>query len=456
MQMMRGGSATSVEAGHQTFIDPTPKAESPYGALRAGTTGKQNMPADTFPDTNPARALQRKVLSVLAMAQILGGIGGGATMSLGAMLITDVSGSPAWSGMAMTMGALGAALLAVPLARMAQAKGRRISLSTGAWIAVAGGGIVIVSAAMSFVPLLLAGMTLMGSGSALNLQARFAATDLASETTRGRDLSLVVWSTTFGAVIGPNLFGPGERLGRVLGIPPFTGGFLIGGIAQLLGAVVYLVGLRPDPLLTAAKAHSAHGGSLHQGEKPSGGGLSLLHASPAAKRGVLALAMSHAVMVAFMAMTPVHLTGHGASLNQIGLTISLHVVGMFAFSPVLGYLTDRFGARVVVLAGQALFLASLLLTVVQSDSRLLVTVSLLLLGLGWSASTVAGSAMVSAAVGPLHRPKLQGVSDSLMNLAGAAGGAAAGVILTRIQFGGLSAALTALVLITVVAQTGRK
>ncbi|MDI3243195.1 MFS transporter [Arthrobacter sp. AL08] len=414
------------------------------------------MSADTFRDTNPARTLQRKVLRVLAIAQILGGIGTGATMSLGAMLITDVSGSSAWSGMAISMGAMGAALLAVPLARLAQAKGRRISLSTGAWIAVAGGATVIVSATITNLLLLLVGMTLMGSGSALNLQARFAATDLATEATRGRDLSLVVWSTTIGAVAGPNLFEPGERLGHVMGMPPFTGGFIIGGIAQLLGAAVYLIGLRPDPLLTVAKAHSAGGASVRRTQRTSVGGFSLLRSSPAAKRAVIGLALSHAVMVALMAMTPVHLTGHGASLNLVGLTISLHVIGMFAFSPALGYLTDRFGGRVVVLTGQATLLAALLLTMLGSDNHLLVSVSLFLLGLGWSASTMAGSAMVSAAAEPIHRPRLQGISDSLMNLAGAAGGAAAGPILALIGFNGLSAALIVLVAVAAIAQMDRR
>lgn len=414
------------------------------------------MSVDTYPNTNPVSTLQRKVLRALVMAQILGGIGTGATMSLGAMLVVNVSGSAAWSGMAMTMGALGAALLAVPLARLAQAKGRRISLSTGACIAVAGGVTVIVSAGITVFPLLLVGMTLMGSGSALSLQARFAATDLASEATRGRDLSLVVWSTTIGAVIGPNLFGPGESLGQAMGMPPFTGGFIIGGTAQLLGAAVYLIGLRPDPLLTAAKARRAGEDSLPQAAVTSVGGLSLLRSSPAARRAVLTLALSSAVMVALMAMIPVHLTGNGFSLNLVGLTISLHVIGMFAFSPALGRLTDRLGARMVVLAGQAIFLAALLLAMLGSDSGVLVTVSLVLLGLGWSASTVAGSTMVSAAVDPIHRPRLQGVSDSLMSLAGAASGAAAGPVLAHIGFNGLSAALIVLVAATVTAQMGHR
>ncbi len=356
----------------------------------------------------------------------------------------------------MTMGALGAALLAMPLAHLAQAKGRRISLSTGAWIAVLGGVVVIIAAGVRSLPLLLVGMVLMGSGSALNLQARFAATDLASEATRGRDLSHVVWSTTIGAVVGPNLFGPGESLGESMGMPPFTGGFIIGGIAQLLGAAVYLGGLRPDPLLFAAKGQRTAGGIQPQTDGTSVGGFRLLRSSPGAKRAVLTLASSHAVMVALMAMTPVHLTGHGASLTMVGLTISLHVVGMFAFSPALGYLTDRFGARIVVLAGQAILLGALVLAILGSHNDVLVTVSLGLLGLGWSASTLAGSAMVSQAVESVHRPRLQGVSDSLMNLAGAAGGAAAGPVLANIGFSGLSAVLITLVAVTVIAQIGRK
>ncbi|KUM36438.1 MFS transporter [Arthrobacter sp. EpRS71] len=414
------------------------------------------MSADTFPETDRSRTVQRKVVRVLALAQILGGIGTGATMSLGAMLVTDVSGSAAWSGMAMTMGALGAALLAVPLARLAQTRGRRISLSTGAWIAVLGGVVVIIAAGVRSLPLLLLGMVLMGSGSALNLQARFAATDLAAEASRGRDLSRVVWSTTIGAVVGPNLFGPGESLGEIMGMPPFTGGFIIGGIAQLLGAAVYLVGLRPDPLLIATQARDAVGGIQSRTDGTSVGGFRLLRSSPGAKRAVLTLASSHAVMVALMAMTPVHLTGYGASLTMVGLTISLHVVGMFAFSPALGYLTDRFGARLVVLAGQAILLGALVLAMLGSNNDVLVAVSLGLLGLGWSASTLAGSAMVSQAVGSVHRPRLQGVSDSLMNLAGAAGGAAAGPVLAYIGFNGLSAALIALVAVTVIAQIGRR
>lgn len=410
--------------------------------------------AGMHPPSAPAdrRTLQRRVLRVLALGQVLNGLGVGASLALGALLVTEVSGSAAWSGMAATMNTLGAALLAVPLARLAEARGRRISLSTGAFTAVAGAAVTIGAALLPSFPLLLVGLALLGAGTALGLQSRFAATDLAADETRARDLSLVVWSTTIGAVLGPNLFVPGEVLGRALGLPELTGGFAIALVAQSAGALVYLAGLRPDPLRLAV----ADGQAAGAGPPSRAGGLAVLRSFPLARRAVLTVALSHAVMVSLMAMTPVHLTRHGASLSVVGLTISLHVAGMYALAPVFGRLADRAGRRPVVLAGQALFVSSLVLSWLGSTSATLVTVSLVLLGLGWSASTVAGSALVAESVPPAQRPRLQGVSDLFMNLSGAAGGALAGPVLALIGFHGLSAALLALVAVVVLAHRSRR
>jgi len=415
--------------------------------------------ATVLAPTRRAR-LQRRVVWVLAAGQVLGGLGTGVALSLGALLITRVSGSPAWSGMAATMGTLGAALLAMPLARLAQSRGRRISLSAGAAAAVVGGGIVVAAAALGTIWLLLGGMLAMGAAQAVNLQARFAATDLSSAGSRARDLSFVVWSTTIGAMAGPNLFEPGEAIGRSLDLPPLTGGIVIAVAAQTLGAVVYLLGLRPDPLLVAAAQPSSSDPAGHRATPqpdhvPEQRHLAVLRSVPAARRSVATLALSHAVMVALMSMTPVHLVEHGASLNLVGVTISLHVAGMYAFSPVFGFLADRVGARWTILLGQALFVGSLLLSALGSGNPDSVTISLVLLGLGWSASTVAGSALVSAAAPPAHQPRLQGVSDTVMNLTGAAGGAAAGLILAGVGFGGLSASLLVLVVVIVLLQ-GRR
>ncbi|TFD78356.1 MFS transporter [Cryobacterium fucosi] len=367
----------------------------------------------------------------------------GATLSLGALLAAQLSGSSAWSGMAATMSTLGAALVAVPLARLAQARGRRRSLATGSLIAGAGAVLAITSVAVDAFPLLLLALILLGAGSATNLQARFAATDLASVRFRARDLSIVVWSTTIGAVLGPNLFGPGETVGAALGLPPLTGAFAFSLLATVGAAVVYTVGLRPDPLLTALAARtsgSAGGRRI--------GGLAIIRSNPGARFAVGVIALSHATMVALMSMAPVHLRDHGATLTVVGLTISLHVAGMYALSPVFGALADRIGRMPVILTGQALLLAALTLFWLNGDSPVAMTAGLILLGLGWSASVVAGSALIAEAVGVHDRAPLQGFSDLSMNAAGALGGALAGPILSAAGYSGLG--LVTMLLVAVI------
>ena len=388
---------------------------------------------------------QKRVVRILVAGQILGGIGMGATLSLGALLAADLSGSSAWSGMAATMSTLGAALVAVPLARMAQARGRRISLATGSLLAGVGAVLAITAASVGSFPLLLLALMLLGAGSATNLQARFAATDLASPGSRGRDLSVVVWSTTIGAVLGPNLFGPGEVVGVAFGLPPLTGAFVFSLLATLTAAAVYAWGLRPDPLLTALA-----GRARDTSAPRARGGLAIVRSTPLARYAVVSIALSHATMVALMSMAPVHLRDHGASLSIVGLTISLHVAGMYALSPVFGALSDRVGRVPVVLGGQCLLLAALTINALGDGSQTPMTVSLILLGAGWSASVVAGSALVSEAV-PVHdRSALQGFSDLSMNAAGALGGALAGPILTLAGYSGLGVAAMALVAVVVI------
>ena len=387
-------------------------------------------------------AVQRRTVLVLAAGQVLGGLALGATISLGALLAADVSGDDALSGLATASLTLGSAALAVPLAALARRRGRRISLSSGMLLALVGVAVVIGAASVRLFPLLLAGFVLVGAGTAANLQSRFAASDLATDSTRGRDLSLVVWATTIGAVLGPNLVGPGEAIGAALGMPPLTGPYVFTIGAQLLAIVLYLVALRPDPLLLAARLRAA----LSDDARTQ----AVMHPDRPwlARFAIFAVAASHGVMVAVMAMTPVHLLHHGAALTVIGLTISLHIAGMYALSPVFGILADKLGRLPTIALGQALLLAALLTAWLWSDSNGAVTVALILLGLGWSGSTVAGSALLTEATSENLRTQRQGRSDLTMNLVGAVGAIGAGIVLGWIGYSGL--ALVAIVAVAAV------
>ncbi|MFG6476426.1 MFS transporter [Microbacterium sp. P06] len=380
--------------------------------------------------------VQRRTVLVLALGQILGGIAFGATLSFGAVLAAEVSGDEAFAGLATAAVTFGTALFAIPLAAFARRRGRAVSLATGMTIALAGVVLVVVATSAQVFPLLLFAFALVGGGQAANLQSRFAATDLATDATRGRSLSLVVWSTTIGAVLGPNLAGPGEALGSVVGMPPLTGPYLFTIVGQVLGIALYLIALRPDPLLLAQKI------TAREAETSVGVRLERLDRPVRARYAIFAIAAAHVVMVSVMAMTPVHLLHHGASLSIVGLTLSLHVAGMYALAPIFGILADRLGRAPTIFIGQVLLAASLVVAAVGADSMPAVTVALVLLGAGWSATTVSGSALLTESSAERLRTRRQGFSDFAMSMVGAAGAVAAGFVLGGIGYGGL--ALTAL------------
>ena len=395
-------------------------------------------------------SLQQRTVRVLVAGQILGGLGIGATLSIGSVLAAEVSGSEAWAGSAATMSTLGAAAVAIPLGRLTRRYGRRVSLSLGTTIALLGAIVTVSAAATDVFPLMLLGFAMLGSGAAVGLQSRFAATDVADPRHRGRDLSIVVWSATIGSVVGPNLFGPGETIATWLRMPPLTGSFVIAIAAQLAAVCVYAFALRPDPYLVSQSIAAPEQG-------PSGGDAVESGSAEQQRNRTLVvvtigiLGLSHATMIAVMSMTPVHLVHHGTSLAGVGMTLSLHIAGMFALSPVFGWLSDRYGRYRIILTGQALFAISLVIVAFGEQSMTWVTVGLIFLGLGWSASTVSASALLGDLVTGAARPIIQARSDLVMNLAGAFGGAAAGPALALLGYPGLAASAGVLVAIVVIA-----
>ena len=370
---------------------------------------------------------------LLTIGQILGGLGIGAAASVGALAANDLAGE-AWSGLASTVLTLGAALLAVPLALLADRRGRRISLTGAALIAAVGAMVCMLALSVHVFVLLLVGLGLLGAGAAAGLQSRFAATDLASVRSRGRDLSLVVWSTTVGAVTGPNLAEPGNTLGAALGLRAAGRGVLVPGCRPASGGRGLF---RLDA--AGSPAGEPPAAALDVAEPSDGLPTDVGQGNPVLVRVAIAtVSLSHATMIALMSMTPVHLIHAGATLSIVGFTISLHIAGMFGLSPLFGILADRLGRFPIIFVGQAMLLAAAVITALGAHQASVVMVGLIMLGLGWSASTVAGSALLNDASPTAQRVRLQGRSDLAMNLAGAIGGAVSGPLLALLGYPGLA------------------
>lgn len=379
----------------------------------------------------PAReleAIQRKTIRTLVLSQALGGIAITSGVAVATLLAEEILGSPALAGLAQTAQVLGAAAGAFVLARLMAARGRRLGLVAGYGIGGVGAALCVVSGAVGSFTVLLAGTFALGWATAANSQARFAATDLAEPGKRARSLALVVWATTLGAVIGPNMTWPGAVVARWLGIPEITGIFVLAFGTVAIGAGVLWRFLRPDPLLLAREHAAARGEatSAHVGFRRV---WAVVSVRPRAAAAMIAIAVAHGVMLAVMVMTPLHMGHGGAGLEIIGFVISMHVLGMFAFSPLVGWLTDRIGHAAMLAGGSVLLLAAVALagSAPEGHSAAL-TVGLFLLGLGWSCCLIAGSALLVDSVPFADRPAAQGASDLLMGLFAAAAGAAGGAV----------------------------
>ena len=379
--------------------------------------------------TDAAR-LQRRTLRLLFASQVTGSVGVSVGMSVGALLAADMV-SVGVSGLAQSAVVMGAALLAIPATRIVRHGGRGPSLSTMYAVAAIGAALTVVAAATRSPALLFAGFFLFGGATAASLQARFAAVDLAPPALYGRHLSLVVWATTVGGVIGPNLSSFAGTSLDDFGLPALAGPFVFSSALFAVAALLLFVGLRPDPFLVAQRAAGA-GAAPSAPRAGMGTALRAVLANPDARLGIAAASVGHLVMVAVMSMTPVHIRGAGHdaahTLRIVGVVISLHIAGMYAFSPVMGWLSDRVGRRAVILGGIVTLLAACAVAGTAGHDATKLAIGLVLLGLGWSATMIAGSALLSQSMSQELRPSAQGLSDLVMGLAGAGAGALSGVV----------------------------
>jgi MFS family permease len=377
-------------------------------------------------------AVQRRTLRLLFVTQIISGVGVAVGASVGALLAADIAGV-GLSGLAQSAAVIGTALFAVPATAIVNYYGRRPSLALLYLIAAAGAVIVLFAATRGSIPLLFPGFFLFGAATAANFQARYAAVDLAPATLRGRHLSLIVWATTLGAVLGPSLAPVAGTSVGGFGIPTLAGPYFFSALLFTLAIALLLVFLRPDPAVVARAELGRSITAATDAPRPGmQAALRFVMSHTAARLGVSAMAVGNVVMIGVMAMTPVHIKGAGHdaahTLGIVGLVLSFHIAGMYAFSPVFGWLTDRLGRRPVIFIGITLLLAACALAGSAGHDTARLAAGLMVLGLGWSATMVSGSTLLSESIPVELRASAQGLSDFVMGLAGATAGALSGVI----------------------------
>lgn len=384
------------------------------------------------------RTLYRKTLIIVVFSQIFGGAGLAAGITVGALLAQDMLGTDSFTGLPTALFTLGSALAAFLVGRLSERYGRRLGLATGFAAGGLGAAGVIIAAMMDNIWVLCVSLLIYGFGTATNLQARYAGTDLAAPKQRATAVSIAMVFTTFGAVAGPNLVEVMGDIASSIGVPALAGPFILAAAAYMMAGLVLFIFLRPDPFIVAR--------AIERKERTISSPLSEQQLQPLSnKKGIMmgagVMVLTQIIMVAIMTMTPVHMQHHGHDLSQVGLVIGIHVDAMYLPSLVTGVLVDKVGRTVMAIAsGVTLLAAGVTATMAPAGSMAGLMIALGLLGLGWNFGLISGTALIVDSTTPEGRARTQGTVDVLIALAGASGGVLSGMVMASSSYAVLSLA----------------
>ncbi|MCP3910313.1 MAG: MFS transporter, partial [Actinomycetia bacterium] len=356
-------------------------------------------------DDQERAALQRQTLRTLMVGVLPAGAAMAAGYSAAALLGKDITGNAAWGTLAAACLTIGGTFSTIPLARYMARKGRRAGIRMAWSFGFVGATIAFLAAVLSFYPFLIIGIIGIGIGQGANLAARYAAADLAVEEARAKSIGWLVWAGAWGSALGPTLgLGVVGNAADQIGLPKLAGPYLMGMVLFAAAATWMDRKLRPDPLEVV-------GGLETPDDSPgSAGGFKLviehlvkttqplgeIFRHPSARLAVLGMLIGQAVMVAVMTATPLHMDDGAHEVQIIGFVISLHIIGMYFFAPIVGILVDRIGPRPLIAAGGiVLFLGSELASHTEAQHSMGVFSGLFLIGVGWSFGLVAGSSLLT-------------------------------------------------------------
>ncbi|GMQ93552.1 MAG: MFS transporter [Acidimicrobiia bacterium] len=400
------------------------------------------MPTETDAHT------RSRLIGILFAGTALNSVAFIGVVTVSSLVAEQVTGSASLSGLPNMMGTLGTAAGAAALSALSFKIGRRRTFTIGFALAMVGSILAAASVGIGSLTVLMIAMAVLGFGRSVSQLARFAAGDLRTRERRASAISLIVWASTLGAIIGPLLFGPTSAMATRAGFDQLIGPIMIGVVGFALASILMFVGLRPEPLsLTVAPDSGSPGEASPIRE---------IFSIPTVQLATIALITSQFVMVFIMTMTPLHIRANNGDLGTVGIVMMAHALGMFSLAPITGKLVDRHGPRrIIMLAVAVLLVSSLIAATAATADTVILVVSLFLLGVGWNFGFVAGSTELQIGLPLADRLKIQGVSDSITWISGGLGAALSGVIVGASSYVVLSiiGAVFALAPIPLIART---
>jgi MFS family permease len=351
-----------------------------------------------------------------------------AVVTVSTLVSEQITGSTSLSGIPATLGTAGVAAGAAGLSALSLRIGRRPSFTLGFAIAMVGSVSVGFSISLASFPLLLLGMFAIGFGRSVGQLARFAAGDLRHSEHRASAISLIVWASTIGAIVGPLLIGPTSDAASAAGFDELIGPVTVGIVGFALGTAVMFVGLRPDPLTLAIVER-------HEDQHAQPDPLRTILDISTVRVALAAMMISQLVMALIMVMTPLFIRSNDGNLSTVGWVMMAHALGMFAIAPITGRLVDTFGPRrIIVMSVATLAISGLIAAAAGTAQTPVLIIGLFLLGVGWNFGFVAGSSLLQEGLPIVNRLKIQGFADSITWIGGAVAAGISGLIVAGTSY----------------------
>jgi len=406
-------------------------------------------PVSASAPASAATATLRRVTLGLMLAQSLAQASYSTASTINTLAAVQLSGQKALGGLAGMAVLGGSALAAYPAGQLMARIGRRYGLALGAMVsclgaALAGFGIVRASF-FAF----LWGLVVLGMGRAALDQSRFAAAEVNPPERRARAMSLVIWGATVGAVVGPLLAVPAGNWALSLGLSTYAGPLFVTSAGYLVIGLVLVAVLAVNWRMLVERAGNVANATQANEQQRS---FSQALRDPRVFAALVAMACGQAAMVLLMSSVSVHMNDHNHGLGDISTVISIHVLGMFAFSPLVGQIADRAGRKPVIMAGTFSLMIGAVVAALTLDTPI-IALGQFFVGLGWSCCYVGGSAFLTDALGAGERARLQGANDTVVNVASAIGSLSSGLLLAASGFYLVAAVGIAIALMPLVATT---
>lgn len=381
------------------------------------------------------QTVRRRLLVTLFATQSLFSAAQIVSFAVLPIVAVQIASSDAAAGIPSTVTLLGRAAAAYPVGWLMDRLGRRFGLSTGFLLAI--GGWVLSALALGWGTLwgFLLGTLLSGMGRGIGEQARFAAADVETPDRRAKAIGMIVFAGTIGAVGGPLLLSPSEQLAIRYGFDPASGPFIAGAILTYLAFMLTVVFLRPDPMLIGRAIEAGLPG--YAAATGPGRSVREIFADWSVRLALLALVVSQLVMTTIMVITPLYMSRHEYSTGAISWVLMAHTLGMFGLAGVTGRLIDRAGEVTMIAVGSVVLIASAVLAPLAPNVPTL-ALALFLLGLGWGFCFIAGSSLLSNALQPQERGRVQGASETLVSLASGVGSLSTGSLFAVGGMAGIS------------------